>query len=267
MDLAAALRELFGPVELLAEDGVSQVFRAEGVDGPVAVKVCRWPTRDAKALDRFAREVRRMERLAGDGHLVPLRRSGILPGGQAYVAMRLCAGGSIGRYAPLPVAVACEVVETVGRRVAALHAAGTVHGAITPAKILVGRDGTPILGLFGVDAVARPSPYAVINGTIPVAYLAPEVLYARPAERATDVYSLGAVLYGLLTGRPPRFPPDREPSLADQLKLIGEPLPAHPAVPDGLLPLIRRAMRLEPAARHREVAEFVDDVARFRGTP
>src|SRR5688572_18280964 len=88
MDLAPALGARFGPVELLAEDGVSQVYRTAG--GTEALKVCRGPTPPA-ARPRFATEVRRMTELSAGGRLVPLLGSGLLPGGQAYVTMRRCA--------------------------------------------------------------------------------------------------------------------------------------------------------------------------------
>jgi serine/threonine protein kinase len=265
MDVGAALGELFGSVELLHEDGVSQVFRVE--DAPVAVKVCSWPTRGEKDFTRFAEEVRHVTKLSEGGCLVPLLGSGFVGDGHAYVAMRWCAGGSIDRYLPLPVDAACEVVATIGQAVAGLHAAGAVHGRITPRKILLDRDGMPRLGLFGVDAVARPSPYVVINGTISIAYHAPEVLSGLrldPTQHRADVFSLGAVLYALLTGRPPHFPPDRDLSIHEEFKLIGAPPPPHPAVPSELLTVIRRAMRHEARERHRDVAELVEEIARFR---
>lgn len=264
MDLAAALRDTVGPVELLAEDGTSQVFRGAGPDGPVAIKVCRWPAQGVQALTRFATEVRRLTKLSDDGCLVPLLGSGVLPDGHAYVVMRLCEGGSIDKYLPLPVGVACDVMATIGRAVAALHEAGVVHGAITPRKIIVRRDGTPQLGLFGVDAVTRPPAHVVIDGTISLAYVAPEIVHGRRPEPGADVYSLGAVLYGLLTGRPPHFPPDRDPGLMEQVELMRLPAPAHPAVPAGLLSVIGKALRFEADERYRDADEFVGEVARFR---
>jgi serine/threonine protein kinase len=256
MDLEAVVRAELGAVQLLHEDGVSQVF---GTDSR-AVKVCRWPTVGERDFARFADEVRRMTALSRAGLLVPLLGSGFLPGDLAYVVMRRCEGGSIERYLPLPVDVARDVVATVGRALTALHEAGVVHGVLTPRKILVSRDGTPRLGLFGVDAVARPSPYAVISGTLNLTYVAMERLRSLPGTPATDVFSLGAVLYGLLAGHPPHFPPDRELSMHEQFKLLGVPPPAHPAVPAGLLAVIRRAMRTEPAERQPDVASFLADV-------
>ena len=262
MEVVAALQDVFGPLELLHEDGVSQVFRVAEADDPVAVKVCLWPTKEEKAFARFEREVRHVTKLSEDGCLVPLLGSGFV-GGHAYVAMRWCAGGSIETFLPLPVTVACEVVETIGRAVGRLHEAGTVHGRITPRKILVDRDGTARLGLFGVDAVARPSPYVVINGTLTLAYHALEVLSGfgpDPTQHRADVFSLGAVLYALLTGRPPHFPPDRDLTVHEEFKLLGVPPPPHPAVPAELLTVICRSMRPDAGERHRDVAEFVASV-------
>ncbi|MFC5001049.1 protein kinase [Dactylosporangium cerinum] len=258
MDLAGVLGAEFGPVELLAEDGISQVFRGTGSAGPVAVKVCRWPA--AGAGERFGAEVRRMTELSAAGWLVPLLGSGFGPGGHAYVAMRVCAGGSIERYLPLPVTVACEVVATVGRAVAALHEAGVVHGRITPRKILVERDGTPVLGLFGVGAVTAVPPHVVIDGKLSIAYLAPEIVHGhRPSARA-DVYGLGAVLHGLITGAAPHA----AASVLEEIELRREPVPAHPAVPDGLMSVIRRATRVEPGERYRDVAELIGSVDQRR---
>ncbi|MEV4508106.1 hypothetical protein AB0K00_04005 [Dactylosporangium sp. NPDC049525] len=71
----------------------------------MAVKACRWPTRGVADLARFDAEIRDMTRLSAEGCLVPLLGSGLLRAGRAYVVMRLCAGGSIEKYLPLPVAL------------------------------------------------------------------------------------------------------------------------------------------------------------------
>ncbi|WP_327007521.1 protein kinase [Dactylosporangium sp. NBC_01737] len=267
MEVGAALSEEFGAVELLAEDGTSQVFRGTSEDGPVAVKVSRWPMQGVKELLCFGAEVRQMIALSAEGHLVPVLRCGFLPDGHPYVVTRLCAGGSVDRFMPLPGAVACEVVGTVGRAVAGLHRAGVVHGGIRPSKILVGRDGTAQLGLFGVDAVTAVPSHVVggvlVQGVLSIAYLAPEIVYGTGRVPSADVYSLGAVLYGLITGRAPYCPPDRELSVGEQVGMLRRPVPENPAVPGGLLAVIRKAMRFEAGERHGDVDELIGEVARF----
>jgi serine/threonine protein kinase len=267
VDAPDALRAVIEPAALLADDGVARVYFGTGADGPVVVKVSLWPVADVGGRARFEAEVATAAELSRTGVQVPLHGGGVLADDCAYVAMRPCPGGSLEDRlrvdGPLPVAEACRIVADAGLVLSAMHRVRHPHGGITPRKILLAEHDAPVLGLFGIHALDHPPQTVVINGVISCAYLAPEIAFGHHPTRTTDVYSLGAILYGLLAGHPPLFPADRVPSAMEQIDRYRLPVEPHPAVPAELLTIIRRAMRKTPHERHSDAADLTADLAEF----
>lgn len=268
MDVPDALRAVLEPAALLADDGVARVYYGAGADGPVVVKVSLWPVSQVGGQARFEAEVEEAARRSSAGVQVPLHGSGVLANHRAYVAMRPCPGGSLEDRlrvgGPLPLTEACRIVATAARLFRAVH---RPHGHITPRKILLAEHDAPVFGLFGIHALDHPPSNVVVNGSISLAYLAPEIAFGYHPTRTTDVYSLGAILYGLLVGHPPLFPHDRVPDLMEQVDRYRLTAEAHSAVPDELLTVIRRAMREKAHERHGDTAELAADLAGFRAVP
>jgi serine/threonine protein kinase len=141
--------------------------------------------------------------------------------GQPYLAMELLDGGSlesvVTEHGKLDEGYVLEVATGVLRALSEVHRLGMIHGDLKPQNILLTREGVPKLVDFGVARRVRGqaggerfgSPY----------YMAPEVVLSKPADQRADLYSLGATLYHLLTGRPPFRGDDVEVVLTRRLKV------------------------------------------------
>ncbi|MDB5099337.1 MAG: protein kinase, partial [Cyanobacteria bacterium RYN_339] len=184
------------PVGLLGEGAFGRVHEAATAGGTrLAVKVLA--SEDPDAAWRFAAEYRRLERLDDPGFPRAIEM-GSTPAGRPYYAMELIAGGPI--VGPLPAAEVQVHLLGVARALMAAHALGWVHGDLKPDNVVVTPEGRHVLLDVGLMAPVGARREA-IAGTLE--YLAPEVLRKAPVAPAADMYALGALAYGWLTGRPP----------------------------------------------------------------
>jgi serine/threonine-protein kinase len=265
-DLQTADR-FIGDYELLERVGGNMgiVYRARQQSLPreVAVKVLL----RAGALDRarFRSEAEAMARLRHP-HIVPIievARGAEVP----FFSMEWCPGGTLadrmGEYRRDPTRAA-ELVECIARAVHHAHLRGLLHRDLKPANVLFDAFGHPRVADFGLavplaGADASDGPRA---GT--PAYMAPEQLTGEVTV-ATDVYGTGAILYELLTGRPP--------SGAETLTLtlervrVGAPAPPSeldPRVDPDLDAVCRKCLAKEPAARYPSALEVAADLERYR---
>jgi len=184
--------------------------------------------------------------------------------GRRYVATELLAGVDLRRRMagrPLPWRTAVAIVLEAAKGLAAAHARGIVHRDIKPENIFVlAQGGVKILD-FGLawraperTATATtatpqsPDGHLEIAGT--VAYLAPEQLAGAPADERSDIYSLGGVLFELLTGRAP-FDRDTPTETIDAIANEATPRLAAPGrtIPAGLARIVRRCLNRDPASR------------------
>ncbi len=195
--------------EPLGVGSVGTVYRAEtdDIDVPVAVKVLH-PNiaHDAAMVTRFQREIVVMERLQHP-HIVRHFGGGRIDG-QYFFAMELLDHGSLKdrlRQGPLPWPLAAFYATQIASALQHAHNHGVIHRDLKPSNLFFGADGRLILGDFGIardthDPDATDSGKAV--GTY--AYMSPEQICAdRQITGQADLYSLGCVLYEMLTGRPP----------------------------------------------------------------
>ena len=156
----------------------------------------------------------------------------------------------------------------LARGVAEAHRQGVVHRDLKPANILLGEDGTPKLADFGLakilDFDAGLTKTEVILGT--PSYMSPEQAEGRHADvgEASDIYSLGAIFYELLTGRPPF----RAATMLQTIDLVRneEPMsPArlHPGLPRDAVTICLKCLEKSPSRRYGSAIELADDLARF----
>jgi WD40 repeat protein/tRNA A-37 threonylcarbamoyl transferase component Bud32 len=188
-----------------------------------------------------------------------------------FFSLEFCPGGSLadrlqGR--PLPAGEAAQLVETVARAVQAAHEAGVVHRDLKPANVLLAGDGTPKVTDFGLakqlGGAAGQTASGAILGT--PSYMAPEQAGGRNRDVGpwTDVYALGAVLYELLTGRPPF----RAESSTETLLLV---LTEEPVLPSRLRPKLSRdleticlkCLRKESRRRYGSALALAEDLGRW----
>jgi hypothetical protein len=166
---------------------------------------------------------------------------------------------------PLGVGAALGLVEQLAEGLAAVHACGLLHRDLKPDNVLVGDDGRPRLVDFGLAVPVASAERAGISGTLP--YMAPEQARGE-AERIdprTDVYGLGAVLYELLTGRPPHQAAGQEELW--RAACAGDVVPPrrlNRRVPRAVNDLCLRCLAKDPAQRWSSAAELAGSVRRLQ---
>lgn len=252
---------------LLGRGGMAEVY--EGVDErlgrPVAVKLLRSGLgRRPELRDRFESEARSAARLSHP-NVVAVYDTGEDDGTPFLVMERLPGETLAERMAAGPVdpawitGVAGDVLGALG----AAHAAGVLHRDVKPGNILIGADGCAKVADFGIAKTAEEATDGdtTATGTLlgTPAYLAPERIDGQPATPASDLYSLGVVLYEALAGRKP-FDGDTPVAVAHNVRHAEVPPLAslRGNLGPALVAVVERAMEREPAARFgsaREMAE------------
>ena len=187
---------------------------------------------------------------------------------RAYIVMEYVQAGSLERYcAPeglLPPKRVAELLEKVCDALSYAHAHGIIHRDLKPANILMGSDGEAKVADFGVahTAFAFDSTRGMLVGS--PAYMAPEQIERKPSSMQTDIYSLGIMMYKMLTGALP-FPADSAAGLTTRILLGNLPKPggARPGLPPLLDHIFARATVRDPAQRYRSWEEFAADLRLF----
>ncbi len=203
--------------EELGRGGMGKVLRVRHVQtgAPYAIKLILGAGVDAESLERFRREAVLLARLEHPG-IVRVHSLDATEDGTPFLVMELVAGESLGsrleRETRLAPTEAARIVAGAARAIGHSHRHGVLHRDLKPANILLdARDGRPRVLDFGLafdQALTRLTKTGISVGT--PAYMAPEQVdegsAGAPVGPATDVYALGAILYALLTGRPPHDP-------------------------------------------------------------
>jgi serine/threonine-protein kinase len=250
-----------GRYELLGELGrgaMGVVFRARDpiIDRVVALKTID-PGRSGEAHARFAERFFQEARSAGrlnHPNIVTIYDAGEA-GGQAYIAMEFLEGASLRQmldeHAPLPVARAAEIAGQVARGLAYAHEHGVVHRDIKPANIIILRNRRAKITDFGIARLGEADVLAGSRAGSPK-YMSPEQIRGDGAlDGRSDLFSLGAVLYEMLTGRQPFAGVE----VVDIMRAVLESTPAPPSahnagVPPELDALVLRMLAKRPDERH-----------------
>jgi eukaryotic-like serine/threonine-protein kinase len=231
---------------------------------------------EAEDRRRWLREARAIGRVRHP-NVVQIHHAGEQDG-CLYLVLDLIVGGSLAERVtgPLPARIAVEVMAAVARAVEQIHVAGMLHLDIKPSNILLdGPPGgswdqvTPMLADFGI-ARAGDDPAATATGPIGVggtpSFMAPEQIAGDRSAMGprSDVFSLGATLYSLLTGRPPF----QAPSVIETLDLVRtrEPAPPRtlvPGVPRDLETIALACLRKDPRRRYASAGALADDLQRW----
>jgi ABC-type amino acid transport substrate-binding protein len=191
--------------------------------------------------------------------------------GRPYVELEYVEGGSLDRRlggAPWPTGAAARLVEALAHAIEEAHRQGIVHRDLKPANVLLDAEGQPKIADFGLAKRLEGGADQTIAGAIlgTPSYMAPEQAAGggRGIGPAVDVYALGAILYELLTGRPPF----RAASTLETLIQVRErdpvrPRSIDPAVPRDLEVICLKAIAKEPSRRYPSAHALAEDLARF----
>lgn len=277
---ASTLPRDFGSYELLEEigrGGMGVVFRArhKSLGRQVALKmILPGQLASAEHVRRFRAEARLAAKVRHP-HVIAIYEVGSLHG-QHYFAMELVEGPSletvIAQRRPAPEATA-RLLARVARAVGHLHRNGLLHRDLKPSNILLGPDDWPIVTDFGLAKTQAPDETRTATGVIAgtPSYMAPEQAAGDTSCIAThsDIYSLGAILYEMLTGQRP-FAHDNP--LETLLQVIaGEPEVPRKidrSIPSALQQICLKCMAKRPDSRYQSADELADDLERVsRGEP
>ncbi len=255
----------------LGAGAFATVYRAHDpqLDREVALKVPHPGTLDTpQCVERFLGEAKAAARLR-HAHIVPVYEAG-RDGSTYYIASAFIEGQTLAQLlqeVPLSTRRAVEVVRQLAEALAYAHRLGVVHRDVKPANVLMDEEGNAYLTDFGLayrlDAATRLTQQGAIMGT--PAYMAPEQATGEPHEPnpASDQYSLGAILYQLLSGEP-RF---RGTVQAIFYHLLhSEPIPPrqrNPQVPAELDRICMKSLAREPQQRYGSCQEMAADLSRW----
>jgi eukaryotic-like serine/threonine-protein kinase len=257
---------------LLGRGGMGVVFRARHLrlNRLVALKMAlAGAYAGPQERGRFQREA---EAVAGLGHpnIVQIHDVGDSDG-RPYFTMEYVEGGSLAlRLAgtPQPARQAAELLATLAGAVQAAHQSGIVHRDLKPANVLLTADGTPKISDFGlarrIDGEAGLTRTGTAVGT--PSYMAPEQAEGKAdaAGPAADIYALGAILYELLTGRPP-FRAETAAETVQQVlsQDLVPPSRLNARVPRDLETICLKCLHKEPHLRYASAAALAEDLRRY----
>src|SRR5439155_15077685 len=191
--------------------------------------------------------------------------------GRPYCALEFLEGGSLQgklKNEPQPPRWVAEVLEPMCRAVHAAHKAGIVHRDLKPANVLLALDGTPKITDFGLAKKLDDDLGQTRTGTIlgTPSYMAPEQAEGRISAIGphADIYSMGATMYDMLTGRPPL----KGETVLDTLMLVQtrDPLPPtqlQPKIPRDLETICLKCLQKPPHKRYATAGALAEDLRRF----
>ncbi len=245
-------------LEVIGRGGSATVYSAvqTQLERKVAIKVLRSASLDEHSRRLFDAERKALGRLSDHANIVSVFDSGFTPSDEPFLVMQLCAGGSIANLVrqsgPLSIEQATRVGIKIAQALEFAHGLGTLHRDVKPENILISDLGEPLLSDFGIAAVLENGG-ATSDGAMSLHYVAPEEFIGGRQSMATDLYSLGATLFFLLTGRAPhqiqpaeKLPQNELFSRVSDLQYLVE-LPRSVDAP----PLSRRAIQAILVKDHR----------------
>jgi serine/threonine protein kinase len=276
--------EVLGPYRLVRElgsGGMGTVWLAERADGlvnrPVALKLPHGAWRRAGLAGRMARE-REFLAALNHPHIARLYDAGTTSDGQPWLAIEYVEGQPIDEYCrerALSMAARLGLFLQVVRAVAYAHGKLILHRDLKPGNILVTPEGHTRLLDFGIakllaDGEARQTQLTVVNGrALTPDYASPEQIVGMPLTIASDVYSLGVLLYELLTGqRPYRLTRNSRGALEDAIVLADPARPSDVAGADSrtlrgdLDTIVLKALKKDPEERYATAHALAEDLVR-----
>ncbi|MCL4236751.1 MAG: serine/threonine protein kinase [Anaerolineae bacterium] len=256
-------------IDRIGRGGMAEVYRGyhAALDRYVAIKLLHsFLADDPEFKERFEREARSVARLKHPNIVQVYDFEHDAASDSYYMVMEfingptlkdrlfdLSAAGSL-----LPVAEVVRIIKTAAHALAYAHERKMIHRDVKPANLMLDEDGRVVLTDFGIAKIVTGAHITSSGGMIGTpAYMAPEQGLGQAGDERSDIYSLGVILYQLLTGR---LPFDANTPLAIILKHVNEPLPLPrqfvPDLPADLEAVVWRALEKDPEARFQSAHEF-----------
>lgn len=259
--------------ERLGRGGMAEVYRAyhPNLDRYVAIKVLHaFLADDPEFKSRFEKEAQNVAKLK-QSHIVQVYDFEFDAEGESYyMVMELVEGPTLkerlvelaeqGRL--MPQGEALRIVRESAEALAFAHSRNMIHRDVKPANLMLDHDERVVLTDFGIAKIVTGVQFTASGGMVGTpAYMAPEQGLGEAGDERSDLYSLGVILFQLVTGH---LPYEADTPLATILKHLHEPVPSSrgvkPDVPEAIDRIIAKAMAKDPEDRYQTAPEFIADL-------
>ena len=257
-------------IEELGKGGMGRVYKANDTDikEKVAIKLIKPEiSADKKTIERFQNELKFTRKIRHKHvcQMYDLNREE----GTYYITMEYVSGGDLKRFirrsGQLSIGTAINIAEQICDGLIEAHSLGIVHRDLKPKNIMIDDNGNARIMDFGIARSLKTKGITgagVMIGT--PEYMSPEQAEAKEVDKRTDIYSLGVILYEMITGR---LPFEGDTHLAIAMKHKGEtprnPKDFNPQIPDILCDIILKCMEKERENRYQDVAEVKADLEKI----
>ena len=266
--MADLIGEMLGQYQIIDQigmGGMATVYRAyqANMDRYVAIKVLpKQLAEDPQFFGRFEQEARTIARLENK-HILPVYDYGEY-NGHTYLVMRYIGTGTLKNLVtrgPLALVDSVTYFTQIADALQYAHDHGVIHRDVKTSNVLIGDSQDCYLTDFGIAKLAASASHFTGTGGVigTPAYMSPEQCHGLPVDARSDIYSLGIVLYEMLTGA---VPFEAETPVAVVLKQVNEPLPPprgmNPSIPECVEKVLFKALAKEPEDRYQTVKAFSD---------
>ena len=260
-------------LEKLGEGGMGVVYKAQDLklDRPVALKFLPSDLlRDPESKQRFVHEAKAASAL-DHPNICNVHDIGETDDGQSFIVMACYEGETLKKKierGPLNIEETVDIAIQVAQGLAKAHEHGIVHRDIKPANIMITSEGVAKIVDFGLAKVGGRSMLTRAGSTLgTAAYMSPEQARGEEVGQGTDIWSLGVILYEMLSGQLP-FRSEHDAALI--YSILNED-PKHvdqirPDVPQELSKIVRKTLKKDPSERYTRAADFLADLAGFKST-
>ncbi|MBV9455888.1 MAG: protein kinase, partial [Rubrobacter sp.] len=263
--------ERYSLTKLISSSEMAEVYLAhdQELDRDVVFKVLRNQYSDDEGfVERFKRDVRNVA-LLSHPNILQIYDRGETEDGGYYIAMERVSGGNLKerilRDGPLPAPVATAIALQVAQALQVAHEHGVIHQNVSPQNVLLTESGEAKVADFGLivasSTVTTPEKGAILGTT---RYLSPEQTLRRSSSPQSDLYSLGVVLYEMLTGELHHDTGTPAGTATEHItsRRLRSPREINPDVPDGINAVTMKLLAQNPKDRYQDTSELIDDLER-----
>lgn len=263
-------------IDRIGRGGMAEVYRGyhPSLDRYVAVKLLHpFLADDPEFKDRFENEARNVAKLKHPNIVQVYDFDYDVEGESYYMVMELINGPTLkdrlldltGDGRAFPIHETIRIIKSATDALDYAHQRSMIHRDVKPANLMLDEDGRVVLTDFGIAKIVTGTQFTASGGMVGTpAYMAPEQGLGEAGDERSDIYSLGVILFQLLTGR---LPYDADTPLAIILKHLNDPLPnpcqLNPEISEEMSNVIRKALAKEPEDRYQTARAFGDDLARL----
>jgi serine/threonine protein kinase len=261
--------------ERLGRGGMAEVYRGyhANLDREVAIKVLHaFLADDPEFKSRFEREAQNVAKLKHPNIVQVYDFEYDSDGESYYMVMELVGGPTLkdrltemaSRGEQMPLEESIRIIREAASALAYAHSRSMIHRDVKPANLMLDHDNRVVLTDFGIAKIVTGAQFTASGGMVGTpAYMAPEQGLGEAGDERSDLYSLGIILFQLVTGK---LPYDADTPLAIILKHLNAPIPSvralNPDVPEAVERIITKAIAKDPADRYQTAADMIEDLSR-----